>query len=123
MDDATMKFVFEENTRAFSADKPIIGQIEIDTKKPIPAYGIEIYLKQVDRSYKIDRGDKGQQYHHKGERITQIGNKMAVNFDDNIIPLGKSYFPFTFHIPPDAPMDVYFRETDFWVKLRYFMKA
>ena len=59
MEDATMNIVFEEPTRAYSADKPIIGQIEIDSKKTIPAYGIEVYLKQVDRSYKIDRGDKG----------------------------------------------------------------
>ena len=31
MDDATMKIVFEEQTRSFSSDKPIIGQIEIDS--------------------------------------------------------------------------------------------
>ena len=123
MDDATMKIVFEEQTRSFSADKPIVGQIEIDSKSAIPAYGIEVYLKQVDRSYKIDRGDKGQQYHNYAERVNRIGNKMVVNFSDNIIPFGKSQYPFSFQIPPDLPMDVYFRETDFWIKLRYFLKA
>ena len=48
---------------------------------------------------------------------------MIVSFDGNTIPFGKSQYPFSFHIPPETPMDTYFRETDFWVKLRYFFKA
>ena len=59
MKDASFNIVLEGNDRAFSCEKPIIGVLEVDSEKAIPAYGIEIALIQVDLSHRVDRGDKG----------------------------------------------------------------
>ena len=59
MEGASMQIVFEGRERAYSADQPIVGVIEVDTDKAIPAYGIEMFLNQIDLSHRIDRGDKG----------------------------------------------------------------
>ena len=40
MPGASLKIVFENEIRAFNADHPIIGSIDIDAPEEIGAYGI-----------------------------------------------------------------------------------
>ena len=59
MDGATMQIQFEGDSRAFDANHPICGTINIYTERAIPAYGIQLKLELVDMSKEVDHGDKG----------------------------------------------------------------
>ena len=68
MDHATMTISFTNDVRAFDANHPITGTITVDSRTPIPAYGIQLKLELIDYSKEVDHGDKGQRYEHIWKR-------------------------------------------------------
>ena len=60
LDGTSMTICFEGDSRAFDANHPIVGTINIDSAAAIPAYGIQLNLQLIDSSKKIDRGGKGE---------------------------------------------------------------
>ena len=63
-----MTICFEGDSRAFDANHPIVGTINIDSAAAIPAYGIQLKLELIDSSKEVDYGDKGQRYPHIWKR-------------------------------------------------------
>ncbi len=59
LEGASMQIHIEGDMRAFDADHPICGHIDIDSNQAIPAYGIQLKLELVDMSKEVDYGDKG----------------------------------------------------------------
>lgn len=90
-----MTIRFEGDARAFDANHPIVGMIEIDTNQAIPAYGIQLKLELIDSSKEVDYGDKGQRYPHIWKRRVWEMNQMIV-LENNICPAGNSSVPFSF---------------------------
>lgn len=124
MDGATMHIQFEGDSRAFDANHPICGTINIQADRSIPAYGIQLKLEMVDMSKEVDHGDKGQRYEHIWRRRVWEKTEM-INLPNNILEMGSSNVPFTFQVPADLPQSLYFveRVMEFRIKLRYFFKA
>ena len=52
--DCTCTVIFEGDSRAFDANNPIVGTIQLDAKATIPAYCIQATLQQREHSLKID---------------------------------------------------------------------
>ena len=52
-------------------------------------------------------------------------SKVIHNFENNILPLGESSYPFTFDLPPDLPQSMQTRETngEYRGKIKYFFKV
>ena len=65
LEGASLAINFDGDLRAFDANHPITGQINIHTQKAIPAYGVQLKLELIDMSKEVDHGDKGQRYEHK----------------------------------------------------------
>ena len=126
LDGTTMTIVFEGDSRAFDANHPIVGTINIDTNQAIPAYGIQLKLELIDSSKEVDYGDKGQRYPHIWKRRVWELNQM-IDLAENVCPAGQTSIPFSFHIPDSVnlPQSFYFAErwAEFRCKLRYFFKA
>ena len=125
LEGATMQIAFEGDSRAFDANHPIIGTINVNCQEAIPAYGIELKLELVDMSKEVDYGDKGQRYPHIWKRRVWEKRVMVHNFENNLCNFGASSFPFQFDVPADLPQSLIFCER--WAearfKLRYFLKA
>ena len=120
-----MDIVFEGDSRAFDANHPIIGTINVDCPEAIPAYGIELKLELIDMSKEVDYGDKGQRYPHIWKRRVWEKRVMIHNFDNNLCNFGQSSYPFQMDVPADLPQSFYFAErwAELRLKLRYFLKA
>ena len=73
-----MNIVFEGDSRAFDANHPIVGTINIDSNQAIPAYGIQLKLELIDSSKEVDYGDKGQRYPHIWKRRSWEKNEFIV---------------------------------------------
>ena len=73
-----MTIVFEGDARAFDANHPIVGTINIDSNQAIAAYGIQLKLELIDMSKEVDHGSKGERYEHKWKRRTWEKNEMIV---------------------------------------------
>ena len=125
MEGVSLTIVFEGESRAFDANHPILGTISINSNQQIPAYGIQLKLELLDQSHEVDYGDKGQRYPHIWKRRVWEKTFLAINFQDNICPMGESSYPFQFDVPADLPQNVYFNErmSEVRMKLRYFFKA
>ena len=125
LEGASLNINFEGDRRAFDADHPIVGQVNIHTNVAIPAYGIQLKLELVDMSKEVDHGDKGQRYEHKWKRRSWEKNIMLHCFDGNICNAGHTQIPFSFDVPADLPQSLYFAErwAELRCKLRYFFKA
>ena len=65
LEGASLAINFDGDMRAFDANHPITGQINIHTQRAIPAYGIQLKLELVDMSKQVTHGDKGQRHEHK----------------------------------------------------------
>jgi len=78
LDGASMTISFEGDARAFDANHPITGTINIDSNQAIPAYGIQLKLELVDMSKEVDHGDKGQRYPHIWKRRAWEKTEMIV---------------------------------------------
>ena len=59
LEGASLSINFDGDMRAFDANHPITGQINIHTQRPIPAYGIQLKLELMDTSKEVTHGDKG----------------------------------------------------------------
>lgn len=125
LDFASLRIDFEGDSRSFDGNNPIVGTIHVDTQKPIPAYGISVKLELIDSSKEVDYGDKGQRYPHIWKRRVWERVVMIHKFDNSLLPLGQSSYPFSFQVPADLPQTLYFAErwAEFRCKLRYFFKA
>ena len=109
LDGTTMTIVFEGDSRAFDANHPIVGTINIDTNQAIPAYGIQLKLELIDSSKEVEYGDKGQRYEHIWKRRVWELNQM-IDLQDNVCPTGQTSIPFSFHVPDSVnlPQSFYF---------------
>ena len=96
LEGASLSITFEGDMRAFDAENPLTGTINIDTNQAIPAYGIQLKLELIDMSKEVDYGDKGQRYEHIWKRRVWEKNEMLYCFPGNICNMGQSQVPFTF---------------------------
>ena len=91
-----MQIQFEGDSRAFDANHPICGTINIYAERAIPAYGIQLKLELVDMSKEVDHGDKGQRHEHSWKRRAWEKTELITCFPNNICNMGSSNIPFTF---------------------------
>ena len=118
---ANLQIVFDSEIRAFDANHPITGRIEMQLSRPISAYGIQMSL-QLKNSSKVN--DLTNHADLKLKKVVWERTEMIVHFASQYCDPGESSHPFVFHAPIDMPQSLFFYEdSDISFKLHYFLKA
>jgi len=88
LEGASLAINFEGDMRAFDANHPIVGQINIHSNQTLPAYGVMLKLELIDTSKEVDHGDKGQRYEHKVKLRAWEKTVFLNCFPGNVCPAG-----------------------------------
>ena len=99
---ATLHIEFEGESRAFDSEHPIVGSVRIISQQTIAAYSIIMKLVCIDMSKKTDRNDKGAPYYHTKKLRSYEAIQTVAEFENTLIPIGETTYPFTFNVPQDA---------------------
>ena len=123
LDYATIAIKFEHQSLIFDETQSLLFSVEIDSEKPIAAYGIQVSLIALEKRLFTTTDSEGNVTYHISKFRVWEKNFMPHYFADNMCPAGVTSVFVPLDLSQDMPRSISVGIIPFFSRLYYRLKA